>query len=310
MRSRDGAEEIERRQRAAQHFDFVRTCALNGLNELTIHDRERVERVIAWLEEAIAGLLGSGAWRWSIDLATLSHAALTVFYGGDSVCMVWFAGTALGSGTHWTFKMRGREIEVEKLPVFSRALVDDLLEVDWRKVKEPMAYAARTAHNLAFKEAREDAPAGDAPLESIAGTPAESSDYGTVTEVAFAEGAREALEDDLKKIAEVDRDLATYGVLRLRGVKHKKIRAQFGWTRSHAYNVQVRYLRWQSTRGRKIAAAHAERVERGAISSASCTTSYEILEGGTLGRARPRAGRLRSGGGRGVWQHRKSGDDT
>ena len=94
-------------------------------------------------------------------------------------------------------------------------------------------------------------------------------------------------------------------------MKHKAIRAQFGWTKPHAYNVQARYLRWRRTRGRKIAAAHAERVDRGAISSASCTTSYEILEGGKLGSRPPRLrGKYRSGGGRGVWQHRKSGNDT
>src|ERR1039458_3616358 len=131
---------------AARHFDEVRACALNGLAELTPPDRERVLQLVAWLEAAIAALrvalpgyeLDPDTARERIEqcrarercirVAVVTHQALTVFYGGDAECLRLFARGALKMPTFLEFEMRGQRIPVETLPVFSRALVESLLE--------------------------------------------------------------------------------------------------------------------------------------------------------------------------------------
>jgi hypothetical protein len=199
---------------------------------------------------------------------------------------------------------------------FFRELVTlPMLEGDanWTGADKPIQYL-RTAMKNNKRDAEKEGWARqqrEVPLEALVGMPAESADYGVDTDIEFDEAAREALEESLKKIAEVDPDLAVYGTLRLRGEKHKEIKARFGWSWKHSYNIQVRFLRWQKNVAAGILAEHASLRTRGAVSDASRTVEYEILKGGTLGSARPRSGKYpsgdgkhRNGGGLGVWKHR------
>lgn len=272
MRSRDGVEESERRQRAAQHFDFVRTCAVNGLNELTIHDRARVGRVIAWLEEAIAGLRNRGAWRQCIDAALLSHAALTVFYGGDAECLRLFARAILGSGTHWTFPLQGRIVPVEKLPSLSRALVDCLLEdtKGWRDADNPLKFVADAAYNLARKEAREEAAQAfrnyatgtrqaALPLEEVGDVadPAPDGDRSGRMIEALLRGAPP--------------DVEAYGELILQGYTHEEARRKLSWYKKRAHKAEVAY-RKHLKQARSGPKAGALRQEIESLSNASHTT--------------------------------------
>jgi len=280
------------------------------LRKLSPQDRVQVLELVDLLDEARGPLAFHimplaepyDSQGWYIRVGVWATAALAV-YDADVDALKIFTRLAFGDQTYWDFKMpNGQKISVEIWPVLSKALVESHLKgwKDWRNAKgDPQAYIARVARNIAWEQAQADAAeANTIPLDEIAGTAAESSEAGVTVERRFTERSLAALID----AARADPDLASYVLLRVRGLKHKAARAQLGWTKSHAYNVQVRYLRLR----KKLRewGTGAKYVERGVISDASRTTRYEVLEDGKLGSAPPRHGKHRSGGGRGVWQHR------
>jgi hypothetical protein len=280
------------------------------LRELSSQDRAQVQELVDLLDEA-RGLLAVhtkplaelyDTQGWYIRVGIWATAALAV-YDADKDALKNCTWLAFGNQTHLEFKMpNGQKISVEIWPVLSKALVENHLKgwKDWRNVKgDPQAYIARVARNIAWEQAQaEAAEANTIPLDEIAGTVAESSEAGITAERRFTERSLAALID----AARADPDLASYVPLRVAGLKHKAARARLGWTKSHAYNVQVRYLRLRKKL--RECGTGAEYVERGVISDASRNTFYEVLEDGKLGSAPPRHGKYRSGGGRGIWQHR------
>lgn len=228
-------------------------------------------------------------------------------YDGDGTALKNFTELALGPGDHFVGRIKGVPVHdpIEKVPLLSLALIENHLNGlrDWRHAHNPQAWVAEVTRNLAADEAKQQMPPKHTvQLGEIEGTLAESSELAATIEEHFTEQSLAAVE----KAAEADPDLTAYVALRKKGLKHKGIRNQLGWTKSHAYNVQVRFLRLcNKVRDRRVG-VELKVVTSPGFSDSSRFTEYEVLEDGKFGSAPPRIGSHRSGGGRGVWKHRQS----
>jgi hypothetical protein len=163
------AEENKRCKEAARHFECVRRYAVNGLPNPIPHDRDRVRELIAWLETPLGELRREVfspaqlspyiaqcyARQRGLHLACLTQAALTVYYEGGTDCIKSFCRTLFGSAKHWP-SIRGEKLpyKIEKLPVFTCALIDSLLQQTkgWREASEPVNYIVRQTHNMALRQ--------------------------------------------------------------------------------------------------------------------------------------------------------------
>jgi hypothetical protein len=138
----------------------VHHYAANGLGQFSAQSAAHVSELIEWLDVAIASLQTvrpprdgrpdprtadqrieqCAASQRAIQVAVLTHAALSVFYGDDSEVMARYARTILGSRQHFQFDIAGCCVLIEKIPVFSLALVDSLLKHSkgWRDATDPV----------------------------------------------------------------------------------------------------------------------------------------------------------------------------
>jgi hypothetical protein len=297
----------ERCQSAAAIFDAVLTAARNGLpTQVPERNREHVRTLMDWLDLAIGTVRRyprprdgvpdprSAPWRvrevenarHAIRVAVVAHSALTVFYGGDHESMATFSETVLGAGRYFQFSIRGQKIPVEKVRVFSLALVESLLKQSrgWLQAEDPLAYIAMQTRYIAADEAEEEAsPADTVRLEDIVDTPNESAPAGVTLERIHAfdalkdEARRRGLHKVIIYIEMLESALAE-GIGQREGYRgiHRWIRGQTGWNKFKASDV-----RRQFERLRDFA---AEFMIRGVVSEASIMWFWETLHGGERGR--------------------------
>src|SRR5262249_39820039 len=144
-----------------------------------------------------------------------------------------------------------------------------------RDAIDPTKYIARVAHDIAMREAREDTPSNSVALDELHGISAD--------DIPESQPPSYSLTDVLAN----DPDLLSYAAWRARSMKHAAACRQLGWqsASARAKAVQQRYLGWRSWL--------ASRKGTSAISDASRTTFYEILEDGKRGSAPPRQGKHR-----------------
>jgi hypothetical protein len=210
-------------------------------------------------------------------------AALAV-YDPDPEALKNSARLALGSGVYLSIKMGSQHLQVEKLPVLSRALVENHLRGwrDWRDAEDPQAWIAGVARSIAKRVAWEEAPLAfpgeeeeeivpAVPLDDIVGTAAESSEVGATVERVYS---FDALKDEARRRG--DLEVLAYIEGLEAGLKHPQIRAQMGWNKFDASKIRGRFHRLRD--------AAAEYVTRGAISDASRTVFFETLHDGEKGR--------------------------
>jgi hypothetical protein len=315
--------EYERSKRAAAHFEFVRTNALNGLPTLSPETREQVSELVHWLEAAIDELRKMPpprdgrpdprktqeridrcqASQRAIAVAVLTHAALTVCYGGDGECMSLYARTVLGLGTHFKFEIGGWRIDVAKVPVFSFALVERMLKHQnggWRDAKDPLAYIATQCRRMASKEAKESAPLRFPSFETgtrettlpLAETaeadtePAKTDVTRVYTFDGFKDEARRRA--DLEVLAYIEGLEAACTLGLDRRAAHRQIRRQMGWNTVEAKKIRARFLRLRDQAAENTVRHHP------ALSDASCTVFFEPYYDAAQGR--------RHGG----WTHKRA----
>jgi hypothetical protein len=279
------------------------TAARNGFEfQVAERNREHVRTLMDWLEIALGVMRRypaprdgrpnpqSADWRarevnnarHAIRVAVLAHAALTVFFGGDPEIMALFSKAILGTGRYFQFKIRAQRIEVEKVPVFSLALVESLLKRTrgWNTADDPLAYIATQCRNMATDEAWKEAmPAQSAPLDEIVGTPDESG-QGSVVERVYT---FDALKDEarrrrlLKVVAYIEgMELGFRQGIGYREM-HRWVRKQLGWNKFEASNVRRQF--------ELLRDAAAGLLLRGAVSEANLTWFWETLHEGERGRA-------------------------
>jgi hypothetical protein len=277
----------------ALHFENVATLAKNHvlIGSLGEYDAQQFEQWILLLESIIDALhisLQRGIpntpeerirqcyhQQRCMQVGVWTHAALSV-YVADIGALRLFTRTILGDEEQW--------------PVLSKALLENALHGwnDWRNADNPKAEIARIARRIARKEKKADAPSEEKTFlsfdESFDIAPEDIADAPVQT---FS----------LSAVLADDPDLLAYAKAR-QTAKHAAACKLLGWPNgSRAKAVQQRYLGWK--RWLKDPPS--------GTSDASRTTEYEILEKGQRGSAPPslRGGNRRSGGGRGVWQHRE-----
>jgi hypothetical protein len=150
---------------------YARNCMLRRLPP---HHQAQVLGLIGLLEEIQKPLTPPILWRLKlhpqapldelfnyqkhcVQVGMWVVAELAV-YDSDIEVLKDFSRRAFGPGPHWTYRIGGKSISVEKLPVLSRALVENHLHgwTDWRTADDPQAWVARVARDIAQQQAWEE----------------------------------------------------------------------------------------------------------------------------------------------------------
>ncbi|MCX6628583.1 MAG: hypothetical protein NTW28_13240 [Candidatus Solibacter sp.] len=217
-------------------------------------------------------------------------------YDSDIEVLKDFSRRAFGPGTHWTYRIEGKSISVEKLPVLSQALVENHLHgwTGWQNADDPQAWIARVARDIANQRAWEEAPLAvrqrhadgtedvvpAVPLDEIAETPAESSEHGVTVERVYDFGALrdEALRrGDLDLAAYIDGMEAAATQTWDARAAHRQTRARLGWNKFKASDVRMRFQRLRDAAAVYVTRGHP------AVSDASRNTFFETFYDGHRG---------------------------
>ena len=237
------------------------------LGRVRLHPNDPIEQLFNYQKHCIQ----LGIWT----------VAELVVYDGDEDALKNFAKKALGSGSYWTYEIRGQRIRVEKLPVLERALVENHLRgwKDWRNATNPQSWVADVARKIAEYQAEKEAGRcpNPVPLDEILETPAESSEHGVTVEPLYS---FDAFKDEARRRGDLE-VLAYIEGLEARthlGFKaaHREIRKQMGWDKFEASKIRGRFLRLRD--------AAADFVTRSPISDGSRNAFFETFYDGERGR--------------------------